>query len=260
MYRTVVITGASSGIGEALAIEMASVSLHLVLVARRQELLADLSARLVKQHPDLIVTILLADLSASDGAEMLWQQYAALNCKDLDVWVNNAGFGSYGSFFKANMARDLAMLSVNVSSLTILSKFALCDMASRRNGHLLNVASVAAWQPGPGMAVYYASKAYVLRLTQALSQEMRQSGVFCHSLCPGNTRTAFHAIAGTSRSKFLQRMAASSPEQVARAALRGMQTHRDVIFATWMDRVLTTVVGWLPASLVVRLSERVLKT
>lgn len=260
MYRTVVITGASSGIGEALAIEMASVSLHLVLVARRQELLVDLSARLVKQHPDLRVTVLLADLSASDGAEQLWRQYAALNCNDLDVWVNNAGFGSYGPFSEANMARDVAMLNVNISSLTILSKFALRDMASRRSGHLLNVASVAAWQPGPGMAVYYASKAYVLRFTQALSQEMRHSGVACHALCPGNTRTAFHAIAGTSRSKFLQRMAASSPELVARAALRGIQTHRDVIFATWLDRVLTTVAGWLPASLVVRLSERVLKT
>ncbi len=260
MYRTVVITGASSGIGEALAIEIASVSHHLVLVARRQELLVDLSVRLLRLHPDLRVTVLLADLSESGGAKMLWQQYAALKCKDLDVWVNNAGFGSYGPFSEADMERDVAMLSVNVSSLTILSKFALCDMASRCNGHLLNVASVAAWQPGPGMAVYYASKAYVLRFTQALSQEMRYSGVSCHALCPGNTRTAFHSIAGTSRSKFLQRMAASSPQQVARAALRGLQTHRDVIFASWMDRVLTTVVSWLPASLVVRLSERVLKT
>lgn len=260
MYRTVVITGASSGIGEALSFDMASVSHHLVLVARRRELLEALSGRLAKLHPDLKVTVLLADLSTSDGAELLWREYAALNCNDLDVWVNNAGFGSYGPFSEADGERDVAMLNVNVTSLTLLSKFALRDMASRRSGHLLNVASVAAWQPGPGMAVYYASKAYVLRFTQALSQEMRHSGVSCHALCPGNTRTAFHAIAGTSRSKFLQRMAASSPQQVAQAALRGMQANRDVIFASWLDRVMTTVVGWLPAPLVVRLSERVLKT
>lgn len=260
MYRTVVITGASSGIGEALAIEMAPISVHLVLVARRHELLQALSERLRIQNPNLRVTLLLADLSKEGGAELLWRQYLALNCNDLDVWVNNAGFGSYGPFVCADLERDLAMLSVNVSSLTSLSKFALQDMVQRQRGHLLNVASVAAWQPGPGMAVYYATKAYVLRLTQALSQEMRHSGVLFHSLCPGNTSTAFHAIAGTSRSKLLQRMAASSPQQVARAAVQGMQANRDVIFASWLDRLLTTVVEWLPAALVVRLSERVLKT
>lgn len=212
------ITGASSGIGRELARQLAAQGCDLILVARRTQLLEQLAAEL-----PVSVRVCGCDLSSGQACRELYEQTAA---EGVDIVINNAGFGLLGPFSESSLERELDMIRTNIDAVHILTKLFLADMRARNGGYILNVASSAAFLPGPLLATYYATKAYVLRLSQAVAGELRAEGsrVYVGALCPGPVRTGFDEVAGVRRS-----LRGMSAETVARAALRGMRHRRTVI-------------------------------
>ena len=246
------ITGASAGIGAALAHEFAAHDHELVLVARREQVLGVLAdAIAAKRAPR--PTVLGADLARLDAAQTI---AAALDERGLepDVVVNNAGFGLVGAAEALDRAEQVAMVDLNVRALTDLS-LAFLDSLKRRRGGLLNVASIAAFMPGPGMAVYYASKAYVLSFSEALHRELKPEGVRVTVLCPGPVPTEFHARAGMSADAF-PRLLTRSAEQVARDGYRGLMQGRRVVIPGAVNWAVTAMIRFAPRSLVLELIAR----
>ena len=246
------ITGASSGIGAALAHEFAAHGHELVLIARREQTLgtlADAIAATGRARP----AVLRADLARLDAAQTI---VAALDERGLepDVVVNNAGFGLVGAADQLDRAEQLAMVDLNVRALTDLS-LAFLDSLKRRRGGILNVASIAAFMPGPGMAVYYASKAYVLSFSEALHRELKPKGVRVTVLCPGPVPTEFQARAGMSDDAF-PRLLTRSAEQVVRDGYRGLMQGRRVVVPGPANRAVTTMIRFAPRSLVLELIAR----
>ncbi len=199
---TALVTGASSGIGEDLARLFAADGHNLVLVARGGERLHALAGEL-RDRKRIAASVIVADLSDPASPDRIARELVE-NGQQIDVLVNNAGFGQYGMFAKVDPVELGRLLQVNVSALTLLTRLLLPGMLSRRSGRVLNVASTAAFQPGPLMAPYYASKAYVLSLSEALAEETRGTGVTVTCLCPGPTTTRFQARAGMQKSKLFK--------------------------------------------------------
>jgi short-subunit dehydrogenase len=213
------ITGASSGIGRELARTMAADGYGLILVARRRDRLDELAAELTGRHR-VTVSVLAEDLADPAAPRRIEDQVRAAG-REVDVLVNNAGFGSHGAFARADLDVALRMIDVNVRALVELTHRFLPPMLQRRRGRILNVASIAGFVPGPFMATYYASKAYVLSFTEALATELRGSGVTATASCPGPVATEFGEVAGSSRTNlFRGRLAGAAP--VARHAYRAM--------------------------------------
>ena len=183
------ITGASSGIGRDMAEILSAKGYDLILVARRLDRLEQL-----KQKLKTNVTIISADLSDEKACIGLYEQVKE---EKIDVLINNAGFGLFGAFDTTDLHEELRMLDTNIRAVHILTKLFLIDMKARDSGYILNVASSAAFQPGPLLSSYYASKSYVLRLTQAIYEELRRtgSGVHISALCPGPVHTEFDSVA-----------------------------------------------------------------
>jgi len=246
------ITGASSGIGAALAHEFAANGHELVLIARREQalaVLADAIAAKGARRP----TALRADVARVEAARDIAE---ALEQRGLepDVVVNNAGFGLVGTADTLDRAEQLAMIDVNVRALTGLS-LAFIDSLKHRKGGILNVASTAAFMPGPGMAVYYASKAYVLSFSEALHRELKPKGVRVTVLCPGPVPTEFQARAGLAADAF-PRILKRSAEQVARDGYRGLKEGRRVVVPGFANSVATTLTRFAPRGLLLDLIER----
>jgi short-subunit dehydrogenase len=246
------ITGASAGIGAALAHEFAAHGHELVLVARREQVLSALAEAIAAKGAPR-PTVLGADLARPDAARTIT---AALDGRGLepDVVVNNAGFGLVGAAAALDRAEQLAMVDLNVRTLTDLS-LAFLDSLKRRRGGILNVASIAAFMPGPGMAVYYASKAYVLSFSEALHRELKPKGVRVTVLCPGPVPTEFQARAGMSDDAF-PRLLTRSAEQVARDGYRGLMQGRRVVVPGAINRAVTTMIRFAPRTLVLELIAR----
>ena len=183
------ITGASSGLGRAMALELDRRGYALILVARRTDKLEALAAEL--QQPPRLITM---DIAGAAQAQAL---HTAVREEDIDLLINNAGFGVWGRFTETDLEREQQMIALNIETLHVLTKLFLRDLCARGHGRILNVASAAAFAPGPLMAAYYAGKAYVLRLTQALAAELRQQGsaVTVSALCPGPVATEFNDVA-----------------------------------------------------------------
>jgi short-subunit dehydrogenase len=213
------VTGASAGIGRELAKVLAREGHDLVLVARRQPELDEL-ARVLKEQYGATARVIPADLAAPDAAVQLVGELGP--DAQIDVLVNNAGFGGHGSFVSRDRDADMRMVAVNVAALTDLTKLLLPGMVARGRGRVLNVASTAAFQPGPFMAVYYATKAYVLSLSEALAEEVSGTGVTVTCLCPGVTDTEFHAVAGTDAQPLTQGPLSMSASAVAESAYKAM--------------------------------------
>jgi uncharacterized protein len=246
------ITGASAGIGAALAHEFAAHSHELVLVARREQALgalADAIAAKGAKRP----TVLRADLARADAVQGIAE---ALDQRGLepDVVVNNAGFGLLGAADELDRAEQLAMIDLDVRALTDLS-LAFIDSLKRRRGGILNVASIAAFMPGPGMAVYYASKAYVLSFSEALHRELKPKGVRVTVLCPGPVPTEFQARAGMSGDAF-PRLLTRSAEQVAKDAYGGLLQGRRVVVPGSANRVVATMIRFTPHRILLDLIAR----
>ena len=246
------ITGASAGIGAALAHEFAAHGHELVLVARREQAL-DALAEAIAGKGMARPTVLPADLRRDDAAQAI---AAALERRGVepDVVVNNAGFGLVGMADTLDRAEQVAMVDVNVRALTELS-LAFIDSLKRRRGGILNVASIAAFMPGPGMAVYYASKAYVLSFSEALHRELKPKGVRVTVLCPGPVPTEFQARAGMGDDAlpgFLTR----SAKQVASDGYRGLMQGRRVVVPGVANRMVTMALRFAPRGLLLELIDR----
>ena len=222
------VTGASGGIGLALGRELAAGGHDLLLVARSVEKLDHVARELRTQfHVD--VECCPHDLSDRGSVDTLWREVTTNN-RGVDVLVNNAGAGLHGAFSDQDVSAIERLITLNVLSVTVLTKLALPHMLAHRRGRILNVASLAAYQPGgPREAVYYATKAFVLSFTKGLSSELRGTGVTATALCPGPTTTSFDASAGASETGLYTWMPAMSAAAVARAGYRGMMRGSRVV-------------------------------
>lgn len=187
------ITGASSGIGRDIAIDLAKEGYDLVIVARSVDKLNELKNEIESMNTNSSIDVVKKDLSSIDNCKELYEQYK----NKIDLLINNAGFGSYGKFESVDLDTELSLINTNISAVHVLTKLFLKDMKSRNSGQILNVASIAGFMPGPLMAAYYASKAYVIRLSQAIKEELRRdkSKVSISILCPGPVDTNFNNVA-----------------------------------------------------------------
>jgi uncharacterized protein len=237
-HPTALITGASSGIGAELARLFAAGACDLVLVARRPRPLEELGNELRQRH-GVTVRVLARDLSDTDGARDLWDELIAARVQ-VDVLVNNAGVGLYGPFWEEDADALDRMVRLNVAALTTLTRLALPGMVERRSGKILNLASIVGYQPGgPGMAAYYATKAYVLSFSKGLARELRGSGVSVTALSPGVTATSFEARARAGGTVLYRWIPAMSAQAVALAGYRGMMRRKTVVIPGLITKLLS---------------------
>jgi len=246
--ETVLVTGASSGIGWELAKCFAAGGFHLVLTARNTEALQSLADELRRAH-QTEVFVLTADLSRPETPEQVFQELQGRGIT-LDVLVNNAGFGAWGLFAELPLPRQLEMLQVNITALLHLTGLFLPGMVQRRRGGILNVASVAGFLPGPGMAVYYATKACVLSFTEALAEELTGTNVTVTALCPGPTITNFDKAAHINKGERKVRMARMSAEAVARYGLRAFRQRKVVAVPGLQNQLLVFLTRFGPRSII----------
>jgi len=251
--ETVLVTGASSGIGRELAKCFAAEGCQLILVARKRDALQALAEELWRTHQTQSA-VYPADLAQPGTPARIFEHLQANGTK-LEVLVNNAGFGAQGKFAELSIERQIEMLQVNVMALAHLSRLFLPGMIERGGGGILNVASTAAFQPGPGMAVYYATKACVLSLSEAVSEEVAGTGVTITALCPGPTDTNF-ATAADARFSHRFKKAAMSAEAVARIGHCAFRDGRAVAIAGFQNRLLALTVRFAPRFLVRKVVKR----
>ncbi len=251
--ETALITGASSGIGCELAKLFAADKSNLVLVARTQEKLDQLAAEL-RRDQGVAVHVLAKDLADPQSPQAIFDALAAQGVT-VDVLVNNAGFGAAGPVASLPLEKQLHMIQVNVTALTHLTRLFLPGMAERRSGGILNVSSTAGFQPGPYMAVYYATKAYVLSFTEALAEELIQSGVRATCLAPGATATKFAAVADMENS-LLFRLGTADARSVAQAGYRGFRRGRMLVIPGPRNKLAVLAVRFAPRVVVRKLVKR----
>jgi short-subunit dehydrogenase len=242
--KTALVTGASQGIGAELARLLAADGYDLILVARSGQALAELSDELGARH-GVSVRVAVADLAQPHAAERLWADVVGPN-GGVDVLINNAGAGLHGRLAEHDAAVLQRMVELNVSALTALTRLALTPMLQRGWGRVLNVASVTAYQPGgPGMAAYYATKAYVLALSKGVARELMGTGVSVTALCPGPTTTAFEERSGATGTALYRWVPQLSAAAVARAGYRGLMRGRAVVIPGLVAKLLAFA-GELP--------------
>lgn len=258
MTATALVTGASSGIGLELARLLAQDKHDLVLTARHPDVLERLGEELAARH-GIRYWAIGADLADPGAAATIVDRIppAAL---PVTVLVNNAGFGTSGPFVETDLATEVALLQVNIVALTALTKLLLPQMLAQRSGRILNVASTAAFQPGPFMAVYYASKAYVLSFSEALAEELEGSGITVTTLCPGPTQTQFLTRAGAADVPLFARnplMMAAAP--VAAVAYRALRRGRRMVIPGIGNRLVALGSRLGPRHLVVKITRLILE-
>lgn len=251
MPETALITGASGGIGEELARLLAAAHIDVVLLARSADKLSALAVDLVRAH-GVQTHVLAQDLSLPSAPEAIVRDLTARSLS-VDILINNAGFGTYGLFAETPAAEEARMIQVNISSLTMLTKLLLPPMLQRRRGRIMNVASTAAFQPGPLMAVYYASKAYVLSFSEALSNETAGTGVTVTCLCPGATSTGFQERAQMQESRLFSVLGVASAADVARAGFEGMMAGQAIVVPGLVNKVGVQAIRVTPRAIVRRL-------
>lgn len=251
---TALITGASSGIGEALARRLAYEGFALVLVARRQARLDELAAGLRSEH-GVRVDAIAADLSAPGAAEALAATLARKR-RRIDLLINNAGVLEHGQFIDTPTARHRELVALNIGALMEMLSAFVPAMVSRGRGRVLNVASTAAFQPVPGLATYAATKAFVLSLTESLAEELRGSGVTATALCPGITATSMleTAAARNPRLARLPQALVGDADAVAAEAVRACLAGDVVCVPGWINRATTMAVGATPRALMRRIA------
>jgi uncharacterized protein len=229
--------------------------MHLVITARREDRLRAVADE-IRDTYGVRVGIVGADLSAAGEAERLW--HAANAFGPIDLLVNNAGFGAMGRFHEVPLDRHLGVLQVNCTALMELAHLAVAEMRERGRGGIINVASIAAYQPVPKLAVYAATKAFVLSLSEALWAENRSRGIRVLALCPGRTPTEFQEVAGTGPTQ--GSFGVRTPEQVVDAGLRAFERDRSSVVPGLENRVATWLVRALPRGLVIRLLRAIIRT
>jgi short-subunit dehydrogenase len=244
MEKVALVTGASAGLGVEFARQSAAQGLRLVLVARRKERLEALAAELGNARA------VEMDLSAPGAAERLMADLAK-HKETVELLVNNAGFGLTGRFAELDGPRQREMIDLNCGALTELAHAVLPGMIARNGGGILNVASTAAFQPGPGMAVYFATKAFVLSFSEALHDEVKHHGVKVSCLCPGPTRTEFRSVSGFDPKGRLAKLSADAASVVA-AGLKGLERNQAVVVPGAANKIISQVHRLFPRALMRR--------
>jgi short-subunit dehydrogenase len=257
MSERILITGASKGIGRDLARLCAAAGHDLVLVARSRDLLQALSDELTEQH-DISARVESCDLLDADAPGILFERLGE-DGVDIDILINNAGFGDTGRFDTLRRDRQLGQIDLNVRALTELTHLFLPGMVARRRGRILNIASTAGFQPGPYMAVYYATKAYVISFTEALAEELRGTGVTATAHCPGATASEFGATSGNDETRLFQQGHVASSEAVAAHAYAAMM-RGDVLAIhgaqNWLGAFMVRLTPrWLLRRVVARINQ-----
>lgn len=253
MSKTALITGASSGIGLELAKLFAQSGHNLILVARSEDKLEHLRKQLVQEH-SVHVESIVVDLAAANAAEILVKE---VNRRKLvvDILVNNAGFGELGTFSDISTQRQLNMIQLNVMTVVHLTKLLLPEMLKRDSGGILNVASTAAFQPGPNMAVYYATKAFVLSFSEAIHEELIDTGVNVVCLAPGPTETGFGEDSGMNKTKIFSANAMSAAA-VAKVGLNALEANRAIAIPGWKNRLGTYLSRLAPRAITRKLVKK----
>ena len=242
MKKVALVTGASAGLGVEFARQLSKRGHRLVLAARRKDRLEELAKELGKARAIAI------DLSKKDSAAKLLADLEA-NGETVDLLVNNAGFGLIGRFAELDAKRERQMIDLNVGTLTDLCRAVAPQMIARKSGGILNVASTAAFQPGPKMAVYFATKALVLSLTEALHEELKPHRVKVSCLCPGPTRTEFGDVAGFGGNGMFDKVAMEAPE-VVEAGLDGLDRNKAVVVPGLVNKLTANSGRFAPRSIV----------
>ena len=253
MKETALITGASSGIGFELAKIHAKNGHNLILVARSVDKLNTLKEELVSKNK-IDVLVIPSDLSKEGAAQKL---YALVKEKGMvvDYLINNAGFGDFGMFHEASQSKMDQMIQVNVVALTQLTRLFLPEMVQRKKGRVMNVASTAAFQPGPTMAVYFATKAYVLYLSEAIGNEVSGTGVTVTALCPGATESGFMDAADMADSKLFKNKKLPTSAEVAEYGYRQMMNGKSVAIHGKLNYILANSNRFAPRSLVLKIAR-----
>ena len=242
MNKVALVTGASAGLGVEFARQLSKRGHRLVLAARRKERLEELAKKLGNARAVAI------DLSKANAALKLMDDLTA-NGETVDLLVNNAGFGLIGQFAELDAKRERQMIDLNAGVLTDLCRAVAPDMIERRSGGIINVASTAAFQPGPKMAVYFATKAFVLSLTEALHEELKPHGIRVSCLCPGPTRTEFGDVAGFGGNGLFDRVAMNAAE-VVETGLKGLDSNHAVVVPGWTNKVVAASTRFAPRPIV----------
>ncbi|MGN6820235.1 MAG: SDR family NAD(P)-dependent oxidoreductase [Sphingomonas sp.] len=247
---TVLITGASAGLGAEFARRYAARDDDLILVARRADRLESLAGELMAKH-GIRAEVIATDLTAADAAETLMAEVGKRGLT-VDVLINNAGYGARGDFTELDRGMQIGMIDLNCRTLVALCHAVLPGMIARRSGGILNIASTAAFQPGPWMAVYYASKAFVLSFSEALHEEVKVKGVRVATLCPGATKTEFGDIADMTSSALFK--FAGEPGQVVEDGMRALDGNRAVKVSGLANAMLAGSIRFTPRFLARRIA------
>src|SRR5262245_30754825 len=254
--RWAVVTGASSGLGRGLAARLADRGMSLVLTGRNQARLDETAHQIRRAAPQVKLETIAADLSNSSGVSALLDH---VGDRPIELLVNNAGFGSYGPFAKADAEREAEEVAVDVSAVITLARAFLPGMLARGSGGILNVASTIAFQPAPYQAVYGASKAFVLSFSQALWAAARAAGVAVTALRPGPTRTGFVEALGADVGHTVIYRRLAEPEPVIEAGLRGLDKGRAVVIPGLRNKVVAASGRFMPREWLARVSARLLR-
>lgn len=250
------ITGASEGLGREFAILAAAEGHDLILTARQAGKMEALADELRRRHK-IAVEVIPADLADAEAVELLWRR--ASTRRRIDILVNNAGFGTGTAFKDGEGDAELRSIDVNVRALTMLMKRAVPHMLAAGGGRILNIASVAAFMPGPGLAVYFATKAYVLSLSEAVAEELRGTTVSVTAHCPGQTATNFAAAAGVTDWKFFRRSRIPSAKVVARDGWQAMKGRKRIRIHGLVNRLTVLATRFIPRALLARIAALSLK-
>lgn len=250
--KTALITGASSGIGAEMARQLAAADCNLILVARRTERLNALAEEL----STVSVQVITLDLSDPLAPQMLFDEVARRGLL-VDILINNAGFGFQKPLLAMSLEEQLGMVDVNDRALLALTRLFAAPMAERGRGWILNVSSVSAWFPIPGMATYAASKAAVLHLSRALHEELKPFGVVVTALCPGGTRTEFSSLAREKMDPDLEKVMMPA-DRVAAAGLQGLMAGKAVVVPGALYKLMVAVTRFLPGVWITRLAGLVM--
>jgi len=242
--KTALITGASSGIGYEFTRLFAKNGYNLVLVARSEKQLMQVAQELQEQF-GVSVKVIVKDLSNASAPEEVFTELEQEGVT-IDVLINNAGFATYGMFAEIDLATELQEMQLNMVTLTHLTKLFLPDMLKRRQGNILNVASTAAFQPGPLMAVYYATKAYVLSFSEALANELRGTGVSVTALCPGPTESGIQKRAKMEDSALVSGKKMMDAARVAHSGYRALMAGKTVVIPGLKNKLLAVAVRFSP--------------
>jgi short-subunit dehydrogenase len=252
---TALITGASAGIGLELAKEFASHGHDLILVARNRDALEAAAGTLEGKH-GIKATVITSDLADPNSPQRLFEAVMAEGFR-VDILVNNAGFGLGGEFAETDIDRELDMIQVNIAAVTHLTKLFMQPMILRRFGRILNVASTAGFQPGPLMSVYFASKAFVVSFSQAIDEELRNTGVSVTCLCPGTTATEFAERAGVGNTRLFTLTGVANATGVASFGYKATMRGERLALPGLKNKAHTQALRLLPRRLVTTLARKV---